>query len=215
MPLGFVEHVDHAGFGPGELRRLGDDRVEHGLQSSVELTAWLTSPSARSSPTDRVSSRVRAWTSSNRRTFSIAITAWSAKVVTSSICLSVNGRRVALDSTMTPMGFPRAAAGRRALCESRRVFDASMPGVFRIGQDVGNVNGFASRARRGRRACLGPARSDAVFTNSRDPGGSRSAQRCGRRSPSRTGWYHFGLAQAARPTRPACRARFADRRSSG
>ena len=35
---------------------------------------------------------VRACTSSNRRTFSIAITAWSAKVVTSSICLSVNGR---------------------------------------------------------------------------------------------------------------------------
>ena len=36
-------------------------------------------------------SRVRACTSSNRRTFSIAITAWSANVVTSSICLSVNG----------------------------------------------------------------------------------------------------------------------------
>ena len=34
-------------------------------------------------------SRVRACTSSNSRTFSIAITAWSAKVVTSSICLSV------------------------------------------------------------------------------------------------------------------------------
>ena len=40
------------------------------------------------------SSRVRACTSSNSRTFSIAITAWSAKVVTSSICLSVNGRTV-------------------------------------------------------------------------------------------------------------------------
>ena len=38
------------------------------------------------------SSRVRACTSSNSRAFSIAITAWSAKVVTSSICLSVNGR---------------------------------------------------------------------------------------------------------------------------
>ena len=41
---------------------------------------------------DSDSSRVRACTSSNSRTFSIAITAWSAKVVTSSICLSVNGR---------------------------------------------------------------------------------------------------------------------------
>ena len=35
---------------------------------------------------------MRACTSSNSRTFSIAITAWSAKVSTSSICLSVNGR---------------------------------------------------------------------------------------------------------------------------
>ena len=39
-----------------------------------------------------LSSRVRACTSSNRRAVSIAITAWSAKVVTNSICLSVNGR---------------------------------------------------------------------------------------------------------------------------
>jgi hypothetical protein len=46
-------------------------------------TAWLTSPSARSSPTDWLSSRVRACTSSNSRTFSIAITAWLAKVATS------------------------------------------------------------------------------------------------------------------------------------
>ncbi len=30
-----------------------------------------------------------SWISSNNRTFSIAITAWSAKVVTSSICLVV------------------------------------------------------------------------------------------------------------------------------
>ena len=36
-------------------------------------------------------SSVRAGISSNSRTFSIAITAWSAKVSTSSICLSVNG----------------------------------------------------------------------------------------------------------------------------
>ena len=36
----------------------------------------------------------RACTSSNSRTFSIAITAWSAKVVTNSICLSVNGKGV-------------------------------------------------------------------------------------------------------------------------
>ena len=50
-------------------------------RSSVELTAWVTSPSARSSSTDWESSRVRACTSSKSRTFSIAITAWSANVV--------------------------------------------------------------------------------------------------------------------------------------
>ena len=45
----------------------------------VELTAWATSPSARSSSTERASSVVRASSSLNRRTFSIAMTAWSAK----------------------------------------------------------------------------------------------------------------------------------------
>src|SRR6516164_2602481 len=39
---------------------------------------------------DSVSSRVRACTSSNSLTFSIAIAAWSAKVLTSSICLAVD-----------------------------------------------------------------------------------------------------------------------------
>ena len=34
-----------------------------------------------------------------RRTFSIAITAWSANVVTSSICLSVTGRAVTVTAT--------------------------------------------------------------------------------------------------------------------
>ena len=50
-------------------------------RSSVELTAWPTSPSARSSPTDRVRSPVRASSSWNSRTFSMAMTAWSAKVL--------------------------------------------------------------------------------------------------------------------------------------
>src|SRR3984893_9320582 len=40
---------------------------------------------------DSVSSRVRCCSASNSRTFSIAITAWSAKVDTISICFCVNG----------------------------------------------------------------------------------------------------------------------------
>ncbi len=61
-------------------------------RSSVELTAWPTSPSAVSSSTERVSSAVRACSSLSSRAFSMAMTAWSAKVFSSSIWLSVNAR---------------------------------------------------------------------------------------------------------------------------
>src|SRR2546422_11305329 len=45
------------------------------------------------------------------RTFSIAIAAWSAKVVTSSICLSVNGSTVLRVKTSTPVGVPSRSIG--------------------------------------------------------------------------------------------------------
>src|SRR5262245_24864080 len=60
-------------------------------RSRVELTARPTSPRAVSCPTERVRSLVRASNSLNKRTFSIAMTAWSAKVSTSSIYFLVNG----------------------------------------------------------------------------------------------------------------------------
>ena len=56
----------------------------------------------RRSSSDFASSRVRASTLSNSRTFSIAITAWSAKVDTSSICLSVKGRTIFRDRDNHP-----------------------------------------------------------------------------------------------------------------
>ena len=87
-----VEHVDRAGVGARELHRAAarwwSARCS---RSSVELTACETSPSACSSPTERARSSVRARNSLSRRTFSMAMTAWLAKFVTSSICLSVNG----------------------------------------------------------------------------------------------------------------------------
>src|SRR4029077_3219458 len=52
------------------------DRPEHRLRD----LCWLASSSCR----------LLSWISSNNRTFSMAIAAWSAKVVTNSICLSVN-----------------------------------------------------------------------------------------------------------------------------
>ena len=62
-------------------------------------------------PATSPSSRVRASTLSNRRTFSIAIAAWSAKVDTSSICLSVNGRTSERVSASTPIGTPSRSIG--------------------------------------------------------------------------------------------------------
>ena len=65
----------------------------------------------RRSSSDFASSRVRASTLSNSRTFSIAMTAWSAKVVTSSICLSVKGRTLRREMAMTPTGTPSRSSG--------------------------------------------------------------------------------------------------------
>ncbi len=61
-------------------------------RSRLELRAWLTSPRARSSWTERVSSPVRSCSSASRRVFSMAIAAWSANVSISATCPSLNGR---------------------------------------------------------------------------------------------------------------------------
>ena len=68
----------------------------------MELTARLTSPSAWSSLTEWVSWPVRASSSLKRRTFSIAITAWSAKVCIRLICRSPKARASARQHAMTP-----------------------------------------------------------------------------------------------------------------
>ena len=62
---------------------------------------WLASASCR----------LLSWISSNRRTFSIAIAAWSAKVAASSICFSVNGRTSVRVSVNTPTGAPSRSIG--------------------------------------------------------------------------------------------------------
>ena len=57
-----------------------------GLRSASSRSTRRISPVAVCCSSDSVSSRFRAPSSVNSRTFSIAITAWSAKVLTSSIC---------------------------------------------------------------------------------------------------------------------------------
>ena len=58
-----------------------------------------------------VSSRVRASSSLNSRVFSMAITAWSAKVRSSATCASVNGRFSMRRRPITPMASPRRSMG--------------------------------------------------------------------------------------------------------
>ena len=67
------------------------------ITSSTSLVAfWKVSDSSRS--------RVFAWTSSNSRTFWMAIAAWSANVFKSSICFSLNCLTSVRRMTSTPIG---------------------------------------------------------------------------------------------------------------
>ena len=97
----------------------------------------------RKSSSDFASSRVRASTLSNRRTFSIAITAWSAKVVTSSICLSVNGRVRSASMAITPIGSSLAHERDAEHGTISARFLALDEAVFRVVQNIGNMDGFA------------------------------------------------------------------------
>ena len=87
----------------------------------LEITS-STSDVAFCCSSDSDSSRVRACTSSKSRTFSIAITAWSAKVVTSSISLSVNGATIDRVSAITPIGAPSRSSGTPSIVRKPPIF---------------------------------------------------------------------------------------------
>jgi hypothetical protein len=55
---------------------------------------------------DSVSSCVRSCSASNSRTFWIAMIAWSAKAVISSICFSVKGSTLVFQSVIAPRAAP-------------------------------------------------------------------------------------------------------------
>ena len=78
------------------------------------LIAPRTSPVARSRSRASVSSRLRAASSVNRRTFSRAITAWSANVDRSWIWLSLNAWTSRRQVTMTPIGVPSLSIGTKS-----------------------------------------------------------------------------------------------------
>ena len=89
------------------------------------------------------SCRFLSWISSNSRTFSIAITAWSAKVVTSSICFSVNGRTSCARQSQNA---DRNALAQHGHAEHGAKAAQSLgfrPRVVRVGQHVGDMNDLA------------------------------------------------------------------------
>jgi len=74
------------------------------MTARISLVAvWRSSAS--------VISALRVWSSLNNRTFSIAITAWSAKVLSSATCFSVNNPGVARVTEMTPIALPSRSIG--------------------------------------------------------------------------------------------------------
>src|SRR6516225_9777506 len=65
---------------------------QHGLEYGLQLAGRRADDAQHvGCCSDSVNSRVRCCSASNSRTFSMAITAWSAKILTSSICLLLNG----------------------------------------------------------------------------------------------------------------------------
>ena len=109
--------------------------------SRLELTAWLTSPRARSSSTERASSAPRSCSSRNRWTFWIAIAPWAANVVTSSIVALVErSDLVSVEhdhADDAPFGQHRDAEQRAEAPELER----GLPLVARIGPRVLDLDG--------------------------------------------------------------------------
>ncbi len=75
-----------------------------------------------------VRARLRTCSSLNRRTFSIAITAWSAKVSSSSTCWSVKGRASVRNAVIAPIATPSRSSGTPTV--------AAIPCRWMAGDDV-------------------------------------------------------------------------------
>ena len=112
------------------------------------------------SSSDFASSRVRASTLSNRRTFSIAIAAWSANVETSSICLSVNGRTTLRVNMMTPIGIPSRRRGTPSTVRNPPILLPSVMVYSGSASTSFDLDGACLRARRARAPSPALARSD-------------------------------------------------------
>ncbi len=136
-----------AEFGLADARRVFQHRLEHRLQLAGRARADdLAAPrwSRSAAPATRSARAVRWRSSLNSRTFSMAITAWAAKVVTSSICLSVNGRTSWRDRCrLRRSPRPRGASGTPSKVREPPMRAPRRAGYLRCG------SGSAAHRRRG------------------------------------------------------------------
>ncbi len=124
-----------------DLRGVLKDRLEHGFQ-----VAWRGVDDLSTSAV-AVCCCSDSRSSLSSRAFSIAITAWSAKILTNSICLSVNG------FTVRPR--QHEDADHNSIAQQRNTDIASVAAEFlslsecvlRIGQNIRDVNDFAFQGR--------------------------------------------------------------------
>ena len=105
---------------PEDPRELGAQR-RAALPAILSKTGWTSvgelemtrriSPVAVCCSSVSVRSRFRASSSVNRRTFSMAMTAWSAKVLRSSTCRRENGPGLTPPTVIAPSGCPSRSIG--------------------------------------------------------------------------------------------------------
>ena len=107
--------------------------------SEASFSDWISRSCAlRRSSSEAASSRVRACTSSNRRTFSIAITAWSANVCTISIWRSGKWPGSLRVSTSAPSIRSFLSSGTPSEGAHRVAEGIHRHGEFRVLETVGN-----------------------------------------------------------------------------
>jgi hypothetical protein len=111
-------------------------------------------------PRVSVRSRFRTSSSWNSRTFSIAITAWSAKVLSNAICLSENGNGVPhLWSVIAPIGTPSRSIGTGQQSTEPGGVPQRLQCVLRVLTRIRNVDRPAGHDRpAGRMASMRPHR---------------------------------------------------------
>ena len=217
---GVVVLEDGAAVGAGEARGVRDDAGEHLVQVERGGDRLASPRPAPSAGPPSASAALRSCSSWNSRAFSMAITAWSAKVSSSAICWSLNGRAgsAALERPATPIG--RALAQQRDApawcgprCRPAALGSAHSGSAARSGtcidRAVGACDRPADRRRPARRvgARARRAAAPAAASHRREPLGASDAGRRPRRGRSARGRRRTGAPRSRRSCpAPRCRS---------